>query len=299
MKEKIRNLIFTYVNNNKHADYYFLKELYNILISGYGNNGLKGVTIIYEKKRGISDFENSLIGINLNYIEEELMKTRSYSDIKSNLYLFNILVVLVFVHEFNHFRQVIKYKKSINSEYFLDKLFTNSFFMVCASNADLINDINNTNYEGDLAVDKFYNEYHDCLVAERMAQIDAYRFIVEIICSMQKELKQVYYYFLYEYYSYKLKDYSLCEDIVISPFDKILLYMEDNSSLNEDSISSLECEEDIDFNIIDEYTVDNRFRYGLPITMKEYNDTLDFMRVMYVLSDESYGVVKTKKRYKK
>lgn len=302
MKDKIRDLLCRYTDNNMYADYEFLQELLNILVKRYGTNSVKGVIIISDNQKGISDFENSLIGINLKYINNELIKNCWYKDAKLNLYLFNISVMLVFIHEFNHFRQVAKYKNLLHSEEFLDKLFVNSFVMMCSSNVDLVNIHNNTNYTDSVQMDNFYNEYHDCLAVERSAQIDAYRLIIEIIAPIQQKLDQVYYRFLYEYYSYKLNEYFLIDDVIISPIDKMLIYMEDCFTFQDASINTVDDEENIDdfYNdIISEYNITDRFRYGLPITREEYNDTIDFMNVMYILSDNFSDPSKIKKRYKK
>ena len=302
MKDKIRDLLCRYTDNNMYADYDFLQELLNILIKRYGTNSVKGVIIISDNQKGISDFENSLIGINLKYINNELIKNCWYRDAKLNLYLFNISVILVFIHEFNHFRQVAKYKNLLHSEEFLDKLFVNSFVMMCSSNVDLVNIHNNTNYTDSVQMDNFYNEYHDCLAVERSAQIDAYRLIIEIIAPIQQKLDQVYYRFLYEYYSYKLNEYFLIDDVIISPIDKMLIYMEDCFTFQDASINTVDDEENIDdfYNdIIAEYNLIDRFRYGLPITREEYNDAIDFMNVMYILSDNFSDPSKIKKRYKK
>ena len=298
MNDELRRLLFRYVDNNIFADYIFVKEVINIFIKKYGNNSVRTVINISEKQRGVSDFENGIIGINLEYMKQELIKYNWYEDIKSNLYLFNILVILILKHEFNHFRQIKKYKKVVNGNDFLDKLFVNSFVMICSSNVDLINLYNDTKYVDSLEVDKFYNEYHDCLSAERMAQVDAYNSILKLIIPLKEELHQVYYYFLYEYYFYRLKDYCLIEDVVLAPVDKMLFKME-NYFQYQDEIMLDDEDNSSEFydNIINNYTINDRFRYGLPITVKEYIDALDFIKVMYVLGVSTQDNVKIKKRY--
>lgn len=300
MNDELRVLLFRYVNNNMFADYNFVKEVINIFIEKYGNNGIRMVINISEKQKGVSDFENGVIGINLEYIKSELIKYNWYDNMSLNLYLFNISVILVLKHEFNHFRQIKKYKDVVNSNNFLDKLFVNSFVMICSSNVDLINLYNNTKYVDSLEVDKFYNEYHDCFAAERIAQVDAYRSIIELILPLKNELNQVYYYYLYEYYFYRLKDYCLIDDVVLAPVDKILFQMENYFQYQDELILDDEHDDNVsEFynNIINNYTVNDRFRYGLPITVKEYIDSLDFIKVMYILGVSAQDNVKIKKRY--
>lgn len=301
MNDELRRLLCKYVDNNMFADYNFVKGVINIFIKFYGNNGLKKVIIINEEQKGISDFDNSIIGINLDYIKKETINYSWYDDVKSNLYLFNISVILVLKHEFNHFRQVVRYKRVINSDDFLDKLFVNSFIMACFSDMKFINLYNETDYNGnEMMLDKIYREYHDCFVVERLAQIDAYKNILEIMVPMREKLKQVYYYYLYEYYLYKVKDYRLIDDIVLSPVDKILFMMNDYFQYQDNKILNSSCDGDIDDfydSIIDDYNVNDRFIYGLPITVNEYMDSMDFIKLMYILGGSNLDGIKIKKRY--
>ena len=51
--------------------------------------------------------------------------------------------------------------------------------------------------------------------------------------------------------------------------------------------------------MLDQYTIHDRLRYGLPITLNEYKETLDFSRVMYVLACDDIKEDSKKKRRKK
>lgn len=300
MNDELRDLLCRYVDNNKFADFEYVNEVINIFIKRYGRHGLKKVVSIEEEQSGISNFDNYTIGINLNYIKSELIKSSWYDDLKSNLYLFNILVILILKHEFNHFRQVTRYRCVINSNDFLDKLFINSFVMTCFSSIELVNSYNDTE---DIVLNEIYRKYHDCFSVERLAQIDAYRNIIDLMVPIREKLKQVYYYYLYEYYFYKIKDYSIMDDIVLSPIDKILFLMDDYFQYSDNQILTDDADGlDDDFyeNIIDDYSVNERFIYGLPISIAEYSDTVDFVKVMYMLAgnfDIDSNVKKKKRIY--
>ena len=301
MNDKLRELLLRYENSKKFADFEFVQEVIDIFIKQYGNKGLKKVVIISELQKGIADFENSIIGINLDYIKSELMKHIWYDDDKLNIYLFNIYVILVLKHEFNHFRQIRKYKNYINSSNLLDVLFVNSFVMICSSNMDLKNIYNNNDdmENKNTYDDSFYSEYHDCLAVERIAQIDACRSIIELMGPIKDEMIRVYYYYLYEYYHYRVKDYTLLDDLVLSPVDKILLRMEDYldycGECSEEENSAVDIDEFYD-NMFNEYTIQERLRYGLPITIDEYNNTRDYASVMCLLSGVGYNDIEIKKK---
>jgi len=310
MEQRLRKLLIRYSDNNMYADGNFASEVLDILVSRYGDNGVNKVVGINDRKYAVSDFDDSLIGINLDYIRTSLLTKDGYEDIKSNIYLVNIYVILVLMHEFNHFRQREKMNrwisspnasKALDNDPFLDDLFIKSFTLLCANDINYINKINGTKYTSMEEISSFYDEYHDCFAVERLAQLQAYKNIFEVITPMKTELGKVYYLFLNYHYAYKINEYFVLKDAIVSPIDLLLNNMnfmeEDN---NYEDITDEEATEFCD-DIISRNDLNKRIAYGLPITEKEYKDTVDFMNVMYVLAGDR-GVfsesnnVKIKKR---
>lgn len=310
MEQRLRELLIIYSDNDMYADCNFISEVLDILVSRYGDNGVNKVVGINIKKYAVSDFEESLIGINLEYIKTSLLDKDGYNDKKSNIYLVNIYVILVLMHEFNHFRQKTKMNrwitasnpsKALDDDPFLDDLFIKSFTLLCGNDIDYINSVNGTKYTSMEEISLFYDEYHDCFAVERLAQLQAYKNIFEVITPMKSELGKVYYLFLNNYYAYKINEYYLSDDVIVSPIDLLLENMDFAPEDNDyDDITDEEATKFCD-DIVSRNNLNKRIAYGLPITEKEYNDTVDFVNVMYVLAGER-GIfyqpnnIKTKKK---
>lgn len=306
MRQKLQQLLIQYTNEDKYADRDFVAQVLSILIYQYGDNGLKSFSILTnEKKKGLSDFNNSLMGINLELIKNDLLSKFCYDDKKSNLYLVNIYVILVLMHEFNHFRQRKHFEAVVDSEEFLDKLFVKSFVFLIANDIDVINKANHTNYTDIYEIEKFYDLYHDCFAVERLAQIEAYKNLIDIISPISSVIGKPYYWLLNNYYAYKITGYCEYDDMILSPFDLLLTgmlndNMEEELELDDDSsLDNIEDEESYD-DFISSYSVYDRVCYGLTISEKEYFDTIDFMNVMYACAgNKGIMIEKTKNKIKK
>lgn len=303
MKQKLQQLLIKYANEDRYSDKDFVVQVLEILIQEYGDNGLKCFSILEKEQNGISDFENSLIGINLEFIKNNLLSQFCYDDKKSNLYLVNIYVILVLMHEFNHFRQRKKIEYVIDSNDMLDKLFVKSYVFLCSNNVDVINKTNHTNYTSMLEVEEFYNAYHNCFAVERLAQMEAYKNLIDIISPISSVVGKPYYWLLNNYYAYKISEYYIDDGEILSPLDLMLAAMSINNYEQlyepEEYIDEELDREDEGFDneIISSYSIYDRICYGLQITEKEYFDTVDFMNVMYSFAGNK-GVVYDKSKIK-
>ena len=306
MNQKLRELLIKYEKENKYADVEFVLETYNILCSVYGdivsNVGFKELG-----EPGISDLSTGSIFVDLDFIKKSLLED-GY-DQKFNIYLVNIYVLLVMLHEFNHFRQAQKLINVLDSDDYLDKLFVKSFLFFGSNNLELINQYNGTEYKSldDVAV--IYDLYHDCFAAERLAHLEAYDKILEIITPMTSTIGGVYLWFKCNYNDYLIREYSIDDDCVESPIFKLLAGLYDYEFLGME-IDLDEEEEFDDFfdlenpeedektldnqifsqELIDQYKFIDRIKYGLPITKEEYISivkTADFINACLINSCSS------------
>jgi len=302
MEQRLQKLLIQYAKEGKYADLNFVNIVIDALKCKHGDNGLQNVLVVDTmKQHGESDFQKLEISINIEMIKNNLLEKFGYKDKQSNLYLVNIYIMLVLMHEFNHFRQSNEYYKVIDSATFLDKLFIKSFVFLCSNNVDFINKLNNTNFSSMVETDKFYNEYHDCFVVERLAHTEAYRDIFKIIAPLASIIGMPYYWFLNSFYFYSIKDYCVLDDEIITPFNFLLIGME-----NHKQGVDLESEDELDvynpddfyYEILATYKYADRVSYGLPITENEYFNTLDYMNVMFAMAGNR-GVMYEKEEIKK
>ena len=259
MNEEILKLLYNYSINSKYADQDFYDELL-IIFSKYNSLSEYLMQIKIDNKikdLGIYDYKSKTIKINnievLNNSDQEieLLSLRNIDE----FFLLNIEAILTVLHEFEHvYQSFIVDRRVFNLE---EQLI---YYGLAFSNASILAKFFGTKYTKE-ELNYLYDLTYEFNPIERLADINSYKNILQIINYENKINNRIKFLLKYLYEKNKLSGYKIIQSKIECP-----------SYLYFKKLNKLADIKNISFNSSNN-SLNYRLSLGIEITEEEFNET--------------------------
>lgn len=267
MKQEIIKLIYDYSVNRKYAvqEFYdtiliiFLKyqQIDNYLKSIIIDNNIEDLGIYNSKTKTIKI--NNIEVLNNSDNEIELLSLRDIDE----FFLINIEVVITLLHELEHIHQNILIDNKVTTTY--EKLI---YYGLAFSNSKVLLNFFGTKYSKK-ELEYLYNLTYDYNPCERLADINSYKMINDIIFLEQSINRSIKRLLKYQYETTKTIGYRINNNIIESPS---YLYFKKLNRL--DIINSILSSSQ------ENYTLEGTLKLGLTISPSELNNITTYHRTL-------------------
>ena len=270
MEKEIIKLLYTYSLNKKIFDQNVLQILYQIFINNYYNieKSLHSIEVVEDPKiDALYRTESKKIVLNINKIVAEMSTNipKLKLDNQEAIYYQNIMILLCLFHELEHSRQAVVSQDKKTLYQLL--IYYGKSLGLSSQNQPSTSKYANQKKQ---LYEKTY-QYNPC---ERDAYIYSAKEVLEIIAKEETISTNIQKYIEYLFIKFSLSGYIAPKEKIISPTETFLTMIGKRDIWQEMPFYS-----NLDLVLYSRvkarYTLEERLRYGLPISINEYKQLIE------------------------
>ena len=265
MELELLRIIFDYTKQRKLIDRNFLDKFIEIVVDYKNLDDYVKVIIFSEEIQSrdngivLASYNHLLKCIRVNYyavveyLEHFENKYCYFTDFE-NLFLKNLKIVQLMLHELEHANQ---FNKCDNGSNYESMILRESLFIAKA---------------------ELYKKAYKYAPEERLANIISYKEIITILNFIKDLVPNLLNFENYKLLDYAVADYQIIDSNVMAPTIYYLLIGNLTNSLKK--LGLINCDSTIKQNIENEFDYEKRLSYGLPISYYEYRSLHNQVNLM-------------------